>query len=120
MASEGVKVTVPEKLVKQVKDDLLKNGTKMTEADVKSVISLAFTNIISTVEGGDSVTFTNVVTFKRSLRGARVHKNPKTGAPIEKPAHYVLTMDMKSALKKHFADIPVNTDNNEDDVPANE
>ena len=107
MAGEGFKVTVPEKLVKQVKDDLLKNGNKMTEADVKSVITLAFANIISTVEGGDSVTFTNVMTFKRSLRGARVHKNPKTGAPIEKPAHYVLTMDMKSALKKHFADIHV-------------
>jgi len=105
--SEGFKVTVPEKLVKQVKDDLVKNGTKMTEADVKSVITLAFANIISTVEGGDSVTFTNVMTFKRSLRGARVHKNPKTGTPIEKPAHYVLTMDMKSALKKHFAEIPI-------------
>jgi nucleoid DNA-binding protein len=108
MAQTGFKVTVPEKLVKQVKDDLVKNGReKLTEADVKSVITLAFANIISTVEGGDSVTFTNVATFKRSLRGARVHKNPKTGEPIEKPAHYVLSMDIKTALKKHFAEIPV-------------
>lgn len=107
-APETVKVTTPEKLIKQVKDDLVTKGDlKLSEADIKAVINSAFANIISQVESGQSVTFTNLVTFKRALRGARVHKNPKTGEPIEKGAHYVMTMELKSALKKHFSGIEV-------------
>jgi hypothetical protein len=63
--------------------------------------------LIDQVKSGKSVSFKNCVTFKRVFRGDRNHKNPKTGDSIFKKAHYVISMDVKPALRKEFEDIEV-------------
>lgn len=101
-----VKVTTPEKLVKLIKEDL-GTSTKYTASDIKAIVDSAVKNIVAQVAAGESVSFQKIVTFNRALRSAREHKNPKTGEPIHKAAHYVMTMEVKPALKEYFGTIKV-------------
>ena len=63
--------------------------------------------LIDHVKTGKSVSLKNCITFKRVLRGDRNHKNPKTGEGIFKKAHYVMTMDVKPALRREFEELVV-------------
>lgn len=71
-------------------------------ADVKQVSEAFIKLLISSTSTGESITFTNLFTFKRALRDNRTHKNPRDNTPIFKPAHYVLTMEVKPQLKDQF------------------
>lgn len=86
-------------------------GKRHKFADVK-VVSEAFIKLlINSTSTGESLTFTNLFTFKRALRDRRTHKNPRDNTPIFKPAHYVLTMEVKPQLKEQFGMITTNTAN---------
>lgn len=92
---------------KVVENLTLAAAKKQKTSDVK-LVAEAFVNLLVTSTcNGDSITFTNLFTFKRALRDNRTHKNPRDNTPIFKPAHYVLTMEVKPQLKEHFGQIPV-------------
>jgi nucleoid DNA-binding protein len=77
--------------------------------DVKELTETFVRVLVDKVKDGQVVSFTNHMTFKRQVRSARVYKNLKTGDPINKPPHYVFTMQVKPALKKTFDDVSVST-----------
>ena len=110
--SNRISVSTPADLVKLVKDDITKEkegktGVNLNLKEVKSICDSLIRNILEKVVSGETVSFTNNFTFKRAQRGDRTHKNPKTGEEIFKKAHYVMAMDVKPALKKHFESIEV-------------
>lgn len=131
---------VSKSFVSKVVENLaIISAKKHRVSDVK-VVAEAFVNLLVTsTSNGESITFTNLFTFKRALRENRTHKNPRDNTPIFKPAHYVLTMEVKPQLKEHFGQIPVvngsnieidaakdpeehdeDKDEEEDEIPVNE
>jgi len=80
---------------------------KLKIKDVKELCEAFVKTLVDKVRGGETVSFTNNMTFKRQVRSARTYKNLKTGDPIKKPPHYVMSMQIKPALKKQFDDLPV-------------
>lgn len=82
-------------------------STTLSTKDVKTVCEVFVKSLVSQVKTGGAVSFTNNMTFKRVTRDDRTHKNPKTGEEVFKPAHYVMVMEVKQALKKQFEEIPV-------------
>lgn len=97
---------VPMPLVKKVKEQLVGIQLKNVN-ELKNILDTFINVIMETTMNGTSVTLPNCVTFKRSYRNTRDHKNPKTREVITKPEHFVLTMCVKDQLKKKFESIPV-------------
>lgn len=80
--------------------------------DVKAITDLFVKTMVSMVMAGDKVTLTNHMSFKRALRKERDHKVPskikgESGKVVHKDAHYVMTMEVKPALKAKFEEIEV-------------
>lgn len=99
---------VSKSFVGKVVDTLALISTKKHKVTDVKLVAEAFVNLLVTsTSNGESITFTNLFTFKRALRENRTHKNPRDNTPIFKPAHYVLTMEVKPQLKEHFGQIPV-------------
>ena len=106
-AKRVVNGCVPLDLVKQVmKHDEFPEGA-INQTKVKTILDLFVKTIVENVKNGDNVTLTNYMTFKRMQHAERVHKIPKTDNTVTKPAHMVMTIDIKPALKKEFEAIPV-------------
>ena len=102
-----VKGCVPMDLVRQVmKHSEFPEGA-INQTKVKTILDLFIKTVVENVKNGDNVTLTNYMTFKRTLRAERTHKIPKTDNTVTKPAHMVMTIDIKPALKKEFEAIPV-------------
>ena len=95
---------VPNSFVEKMRELL---PPDMVKTDLKVIAEAFVKTLVNEASTGNSVTFTNLFTFKRAHRDARTHKNPRDSTPIDKPAHYVLTMEVKAQLKKEFASIPV-------------
>jgi nucleoid DNA-binding protein len=81
----------------------------LNQKQVKEVCETFLQVLVDKVKAGETVSFTNNMTFKRQVRSARTYKNLKTGDTINKPKHFVLTMQVRPALKKVFDDIEVAT-----------
>jgi nucleoid DNA-binding protein len=96
---------VPRDFQKLVMNNL--PGSALSAKDVKTVCEVFVKTLVSHVKSGETVSFTNNMTFKRVARDDRTHKNPKTGDEVFKPAHYVMVMEVKQALKKQFEEVPV-------------
>ena len=79
-------------------------SAKLKVKDVKEICEAFVKTLVEKVQAGDTVSFTNNMTFKRQVRSARTYKNLKTGDPIKKPSHYVMSMQVKPALKKTSSD----------------
>lgn len=75
---------------------------KLKTKGVKEVCEAFVKTLVSEVKEGKTVSFTNNFTFARRVRTARNYKNLQTGGAITKPAHYVMTMNVKPSLKKDF------------------
>lgn len=99
---------VPMPLAVKVAKSLGDEIPKLTQKDVKAVCEAFVRTIISETMEGNTVALPNYITFKRVLRKERTHKNPQTKEAIVKPQHYVLSMDVKAALKKQFEEVKVN------------
>lgn len=101
---------IPMPFVKLVSKQLQEDGnshvTKNLQ-DLKTVMETMVNTIVNQCLKGETVALPNHVTFKPVLRNERTHKNPKTKEEIVKPAHYVLSMDVKARLKDRFASLPV-------------
>jgi nucleoid DNA-binding protein len=112
-SSSAVSMTMVNKMYEMFKDDLADFNKK----DVKSIADLFIKTLITEVLDGEKVTLTNNMTFKRSLRAERTHKVPakkdKEGnivtksQEVNKKAHYVMTMEVKPALKSKFQEVVV-------------
>jgi nucleoid DNA-binding protein len=123
-AAEGPKkrnmTAVPSDFVSQVQNQLPEDlAAKLKVKDVKEICELFVKTLVDKVKAGQTVSFTNNMTFKRQVRNARTYKNLKTGEAINKPPHYVLSMQVKPALKKVFDDLVVG-DESAATVPATE
>lgn len=75
--------------------------------EVKEIAETFIKTLVDKVKNGETVSFTNHMTFKRQVRGPRTYTNLKTQEPIEKAPHYVLSMQVKPALKRAFDDVEV-------------
>lgn len=82
---------------------------KLKVKDVKDICEAFVKTLVDKVKKGETVSFTNHMTFKRQARRARTYKNLKTGESINKPPHYVLCMQVKPALKRAFDEVEVTT-----------
>ena len=74
---------------------------------IQDILNTYRTMTIDDVANGQVVSEPNFLTYKRKLREERVHTNPKTGEPIVKPRHYVLSVEVKANTKDRFAEIPL-------------
>ena len=95
-------MSIPSTIIDQVKQT-----TGLAANDARKVCDAFISTLIDHVKTGKSVSLKNCITFKRVLRGDRNHKNPKTGEGIFKKAHYVMTMDVKPALRREFEELVV-------------
>ena len=82
-------------------------ATKLKNKELKEICEAFVKTLVDNVKKGETVSFTNNMTFKRQQRCARTYKNLKTGEAINKPPHYVLCMQVKPALKKAFDELEV-------------
>ena len=104
------KGSVPVDLIRQMMEDPnMPSG--MTIKAAKAICECYMRTVFENVKQGESVTLTNWMTFKRALRAERTHYGPSKENPsaekkkIVKPAHYVMTIDVKPALKAEFEEI---------------
>lgn len=104
-----VPMPLAAKVAKSLQEDAKSRGEdfKVTQKDVKAICECFVKTIISDTIEGNTVALPNYLTFKRVLRKERTHKNPQTKEAIVKPAHFVLCMDVKAALKKQFEEVHV-------------
>jgi nucleoid DNA-binding protein len=79
----------------------------INQKQVKEVCEAFLQVLVNKVKAGETVSFINNMTFKRQIRSGRTYKNLKTGETINKPKHFVLTMQVRPALKKVFDEIDV-------------
>lgn len=94
-------------LVRQMmKNNAFPHG-EINQTKVKIICDMFIKTVIESVKAGENVTLTNYLTFKRAKRAERVHKIPKSEETVTKPAHYVMTIDVKPALKKEFETLQV-------------
>lgn len=110
--ADGAKKTlspVPMPMAVRVAKSLQESNPeiKVTQKDVKAICEAFVKTIVADTLEGNTVALPNYITFKRVLRKERTHKNPQTKEAILKPAHYVLTMDVKANLKKQFEEVEV-------------
>ncbi len=63
--------------------------TKLTKKSVSDVLEAFMAGVMTTVKGGNAVTFTGFGTFRATKRQARTGRNPQTGATIKIPARTV-------------------------------
>lgn len=71
------------------KQDLINavaNDTSLAKKDVANVIDSTFSNITSTLKGGNEARFVGFGTFTVTNRAATEGRNPRTGEPIKIPA----------------------------------
>lgn len=97
---------VPMPLAKKV-SETLGEELKISQKDIKTVCEAFVKTVVNETMAGRTVALPNYFTFKPMLRKERTHKNPQTKEEIFKPAHWVLSMDVKANLKKVFEGVKV-------------
>lgn len=113
---KGVKPSpVPLSLMKKVKNQIKDNNIcDKSLTDIKIVCQTFVDLIIHETKIGNTISLPNHMTFKRIVRKQRKHHNPKTREEIMKPPHYVMSMDVKPALKQKYSNIPIKENKNEE------
>lgn len=103
-----VSVDLVKQMMTTLPDDVTNNINQKT---IKMICDTFVKTVVENVKNGNNVTLTNYLTFKRVLRSERVHKVPLADRTVTKPAHFVMTVDVKPALKKQFQDVVVTANN---------
>lgn len=101
---------VSSTLIKRMKEMFKDELPDISQKDMKIVCDSFVKMIVSEVKEGKNITLMNHMTFKRVKRAERTHSIPKTNNKVVKPAHFVMTMEVKPALKKVFCDVDVDVD----------
>lgn len=100
-------------LVKQIHASL--ENEDISQKTIKLVCDTFIKNIIENVKNNDKpVTLTNYLTFKKVKRNERTHRVPKKKTDtdnsvqmITKPAHYILSVEVKPFVKKQFEELAI-------------
>ena len=71
----------------------------LTKADATRAIDATFGAITNALKKGDKITLIGFGTFGVSKRGARVGRNPQTGAEVKIPARNAVTFKAGTQLK---------------------
>ena len=98
------------KMAKEVKEVMGDCASDLSQDKIHKVCNALIKVIVDQVKSGKNVTLTNHMSFKRVMRKERVHRNPKTGESVNKPAHFVLKMEVKQALKAQFEELDIEED----------
>ena len=104
------------KMAKEVKEFMGDSASDLSQDKIHKVCNALIKVIVDQVKSGKTVTLTNNMSFKRVLRNERVHRNPKTHESVTKPAHFVLKMEVKQALKTQFEELDINEEVEEEAV----
>ena len=84
------------------KDDLIAkvaNSVGVSKIDAAKSVDAVFSNITSSLKGGNEVRLVGFGTFKVSNRAATTGRNPRTGESIQIPAKKVPKFRAGKALK---------------------
>ena len=84
------------------KDDLIvkvANSVGVSKVDAAKSVDAVFSNITSSLKGGNEVRLVGFGTFKVSNRAATTGRNPRTGESIQIPAKKVPKFRAGKALK---------------------
>ena len=71
--------------------------------EVEAVLNEAISTITDTVAGGEQVVLTGFAKFARVQRGARMARNPQTGAAVKVPAKKAVRITPLKSLKDTVA-----------------
>jgi len=80
--------------------DAVAGRANLTKRDAGAAVDAFLDVVTSTLQGGDSVTFTGFGKFHTTRRAARMGVNPRTGAPVHIAAATVPKFSAGSQLKK--------------------
>lgn len=84
--------------------DLLAKNTRLTKADIETVLNKTIEIIKQNVKKGDDVTLVGFGTFTRTKRQARMGRNPQTGKEMKIPGSVIPKFrpgkDFKKALEE--------------------
>jgi DNA-binding protein HU-beta len=69
--------------------DRLAEQTRLTKMDIEQVINKTIEIIKTAVKSGDDVTLVGFGTFTRTIRQARMGRNPQTGKEMQIPSSVV-------------------------------
>ncbi|MDH4177719.1 MAG: HU family DNA-binding protein [Thermoleophilia bacterium] len=87
-------------MTKQDFVDAVAGRANLTKRDAGAAVDAFLDVVTSTLQGGDSVTFTGFGKFHTTRRAARMGVNPRTGAPVHIAAATVPKFSAGSQLKK--------------------
>jgi nucleoid DNA-binding protein len=83
--------------------DRLHGEIEMTKATAREIVGLVFDTMSSAVLAGDEVRIHGFGTFKAVQRAASTRRNPRTGEPVQVPAHravrFVPSTTVSAALR---------------------
>lgn len=86
-------------MTKQDFVDAVADRTGMSKRDAGAAVEAMLDTITSTLQNGDSITFTGFGKFSTSHRAARMGVNPRTGEKVHIAATTVPKFSAGSALK---------------------
>jgi nucleoid DNA-binding protein len=106
--SSAVSHAILEKMIRLYGSNELSHYKQM---EVKKICDLFVKTIVTMVMNDEKVTLTNHVSFRRTLRKERDRMVPSKAKgqakTVHKASHYVMTMEMKPALKARFDELPI-------------
>ena len=75
----------------------------MSKRDAAAVVQAIFDAMAAAVVRGDKIELRGFGSFHVRLRGARVRRNPRTGALVDIPAHRVLSFRPGKEVRRLLA-----------------
>ncbi|XCB29878.1 HU family DNA-binding protein [Arcanobacterium hippocoleae] len=73
---------------------------ELTKADADKALSALQAVLVESLEAGEAVKITGLMSVERTKRAARKGRNPRTGEEIDIPAGYGVKISAGSNLKK--------------------
>lgn len=74
--------------------------TGMTKADATRALEAMLNGIVKGLKNEKKVALTGFMTFTAKEKEAATRRNPRTGEPVETPAHTAVTFKAGSKLKE--------------------
>ena len=93
---------IPVYIAKQVKQSLEGQVSVKNVEEIRAICKAFIDTIINNTLEGNAVALPNVATFKRVVRKARQHRNPKNSEPVYKSARYALSVEFRQKVKDQF------------------
>jgi DNA-binding protein HU-beta len=79
--------------------DIVAQGTGLTKLETEAVIEGFFNSVIESLKNGKGIEIRGFGTYKVKKKNSRYARNPKTGAKVFVPEHYVPVFKFSKDLK---------------------